>query len=146
MAANHLTRARDPGDDDQLLADLLLVDVLSFGQFGRACTRATNRRLWRRYCARRASALAVTLRRLERLLGEQFAGRKKSGGTWIMTLRDSRGDLLDVIHVRTPAAHRLRDFVERHVEVVVVRPDLALLLGFDSKGAAAMSRWRIVRP
>jgi hypothetical protein len=118
-----LTRAREAGDA-KLLADLLMVDVVGLRHFAKACTRAKNRLLWRQYSARRTSMVAVALGRLERLLGKRFAGRRKTGEGWIVMARQDNAEASDVLRVSTPPANRLRDFVEQHVAVVLLRSDL----------------------
>ncbi len=87
--------------------------------------RLGNKYAWQKICARRTSAVAVTLRRLEAVLGERYAGRARvsTGTCWAVAAMDELGNAHVVARVRATKARTL-DELRAPVVIEVLHPIL----------------------
>lgn len=84
---------------------------LDWNELARLFRKLGNKSAWRRLCARRTAAFAVTLRRIELVLGPQYAGRARvsTGTCWAVAAVDAAGAYHVVARVRATTPHTLEE-------------------------------------
>lgn len=95
----------------QLFAMLYGASSHEWKQLASMFRKLGNKQAWRRMIARRTCAFAVTLRRLEQVLGDRFAGRARVsvGQCWAVAAVDEGGAYQVVARVRASTPHSLEE-------------------------------------
>jgi hypothetical protein len=100
--------------------DVLVKHAILYGgstaewqEHARLCRKLGNKQAWKRIGARRTCAFAVTLRRLEQVLGDKYAGRARvsTGTCWAVAAVDDAGEFHVVARVRATAPHTLEELM-----------------------------------
>ena len=89
-------------------------DLAQLQEFVRLVRRQGNKYCWRRLMARRTSAFATILRRIEQALGDRFAGRGRelAGTAWNIVAYGDDGELRTVARVSAPRPRTIADLCE----------------------------------